>query len=180
MLLVAAINGVGQTPNELSKFFYDLPIDTCQGYMVEVMNREKLVDSEPSDGNAYKINTNSIEHSNSIDSVILQLGCFEVLVRSNPNELSPMVNEQWVISSTYFTDSSSAEMTFNRLKSELDTFVKEPPLNKKSQVIEWVYSLETGIGNIQSKEIYLVYDSKAKKVRMAYKIIYPLNVCDCS
>src|SRR5687768_16072211 len=132
MLLLSTIKGIGQTPNEVSKFFYDLPIDSCQGYIVDMMNREKLVNSEFSHGDRYRINTDLIKNSNSVDSVILQIGCFEVAIGRNPDQISPMAYEQWLISSAYFTDNSSAEMAFKSLKSELDTFLEEPYLNTKS------------------------------------------------
>src|SRR5688572_4585707 len=162
MLLLSTIKGMGQTSNEVSKYFYDLPIDSCQGYIMDIINREKLVNSEFSPANGYRVNKDLLANSNSIDSVMLQIGCFEVAIGGNPDQIAPMAYEQWLISSTYFTDSSSAEMTFKRLKSELDTFVEEPYLNKKTIVIEWVYSLETNVGNIHSKQIHLVYDSEAK------------------
>ncbi len=178
--LLFPLSGIGQTSTSLSKFFYDLPIDSCSALIVSKIKDMNLVNTEFSDRNGSKVQKDLTEDSINVDSAFIKIDCFQLAIGGSPDQVSPMAYEQWLSNTLYFTNYSSAEMVFKSLKSELDSFVKEPYLNEKSKVIELIYLIGSNIGNIQNKQIHLVYDIEAKKVQMRYRIIYYENICNCS
>lgn len=174
-----AIAGFGQTSLSPAKFFYDLPIDSCSQPIISAIKSKNLGNSRFPNENQYRINNDLYENNSNLDSIVLNVNCFQVAIGGSPNQVSPMVYEQWLTQTAYFNNRSSAEMIFKGLKSELDTFDEKPYFNTKSNEIEWVYWFGSNVESVQSRQIHLAYDAESIKVKISYRIIFYENTCSC-
>jgi len=179
VFILFTLKSAGQTNVDLSKFFYNLPIDSCVTYIKTKTIDTNFYKARPSNIDVYKINTKLTLDNHNADSVIMRINCFVTAIGGSPNQVLPIVFEQWLTITTYFNSDSAANKYFINQKNLLDPFEEDPYLKKDANEIEWTYSFEPNVKRIDYRMIHLAYEIKQRKVRTIYRIIFNHNECNC-
>jgi hypothetical protein len=175
--------------SELKKLFYNLPIDSCIGYIEQqitdtstfrIIKKNSTYIFSNSKFLTYKILR---KEDAKADSLLLDLNYEGIPVGDVQGQVSPIEYEQWLKKTFYFGDFANANDFFIRMRNLMDTLPHnyDPYLNKKNKVIEWIYNVNMiNTKDIQNRIVHLNFYTEKNKVEFIYRLIYTYNKCECN
>ena len=180
LLFLFSLQVIGQDAPKIDKFYYNLPVDSCIGYIAAQIVETNYFKVQVSEQNAFSVKQGYFSESLQLDSVLLKLDCFSVAIGGSPNQISPIVYEQWLTNSFYFKNQEMANEFFLKQKSDLESLAYSSNLNvQKRNEIEFVFMLEPNANYVSHRQIHLTFEKDSGVVSMAYRLIYTQNNCNC-
>lgn len=179
VFVLFAFHCIEKTPINLSKFFYNLPIDSCISFIKTQTRDLNLYKPRPSEDLKFMVNTNLLLDNNGVDSVIMKINCFGLATGGIHNQVSPISYEQWLTNTIYLNSDSAAFKYFLSQKTLLDPLVKDPYLKENTETMKWIYSFNTNVKRYNYRQIHLTYEKGTRQVSISYRIIFNHNECNC-
>ncbi|MBI3235658.1 MAG: hypothetical protein HYZ42_16745 [Bacteroidetes bacterium] len=172
-------SSIGQTSSNISKLFFDLPINSCPNYIREKIAQNHMFRTKPSINDQYIVSTDSIQDHSDIDSINLDIFCQGFAIGGCQIRNSPIQYELWLLQTIYLKNDTTADLYLNKQKQSLETFLKEPFINNDKDKLEYIYTIDADLNQKKLIQLHLSHKTGTKEVCLMYRTIFIKNECSC-
>ena len=186
VIKLVAQNKLESSNSDLNKLFYNLPIDSCIGYIknqiqnlesIKVINIKDKINISNTEDQTYRILYN--ENINA-DSIEIELVYWTVPIGGFQGSKA-VDYEQYLDKIVYFENYSNANEFILKTNNQLDSMYNLLRSNYKENEneIEWQYCFTMGNNkDIPYHDLFLTFYREKNKVNIRYRTIYNYNKCN--